>query len=25
MASIEMRGLTKAYPGGVTAVDDLAT
>ena len=23
MASIEMRGLTKAYPGGVTAVDDL--
>jgi multiple sugar transport system ATP-binding protein len=23
MASIEMRGLTKAYPGGVTAVDQL--
>jgi len=23
MASIEMRGLTKAYPGGVTAVDNL--
>ena len=23
MASIEMRGLTKAYPGGVTAVDEL--
>ncbi len=23
MASIEMRGLTKTYPGGVTAVDDL--